>query len=102
MRASPLPSARARSWPALAAATVVLFALAFVLVRVGPLARVQISDTWLYQRFGDAIVHHGQVPYRDFKVEYPPAALPLFILPSLPQPLLYARAFQVEMFVCGV
>ena len=37
-------------------------------------------DTPIYQRYGEAMAD-GQVPYRDFAVEYPPAALPVFRLP---------------------
>src|SRR5262245_54452929 len=91
----------AHPWRAHAVAAVLVFTIAFALVRVGPLARGQISDTWVYQRYGDAVVD-GRVPYRDFNVEYPPAALAVFVPPSLPQPFDYARGFQVEMFVCGV
>jgi uncharacterized membrane protein len=89
-------------WGALAAGGAGLFLLSFALVHVGPLASGQISDTWIYQNAGDAIVHRGRVPYRDFGLEYPPGALPMFILPSLAEPLDYARSFQVEMFACGV
>ena len=71
-----------RPWLALTAVGAALFLVSFALVRVGPLARGQISDTWIYQRAGDAIVHHGRVPYRDFGLEYPPGALPAFALPG--------------------
>jgi uncharacterized membrane protein len=91
-----------RPWRALAAGGAALFLVSFVLVHLGPLARGQISDTWIYQRAGDAIVHHGQVPYRDFPLEYPPGALPTFVVPTLAEPVTYARSFQVEMFVCGL
>lgn len=39
-------------------------------------------DVPLYQSFGDRMTA-GEVPYRDFRVEYPPGALPAFVLPSL-------------------
>jgi uncharacterized membrane protein len=42
----------------------------------------EIVDTPVYQRYGDA-VEDGAVPYRDFRPEYPPGALPAFVLPSL-------------------
>jgi len=91
-----------RPWLALTAGGAGLFFLSFVLVRFGWLAHGQISDTWLYMRYGDAIVHHGQVPYRDFQLEYPPGALPIFILPSLAEPFDYARSVQLEMLACGI
>ena len=45
----------------------------------------QIVDTPIYQRYGDAIAD-GQVPYRDFGLEYPPGALPVFVIPSVLTP----------------
>jgi Glycosyltransferase family 87 len=42
-------------------------------------------DVPLYQSFGDRMAD-GDVPYRDFRVEYPPGALPAFLLPSLVAP----------------
>ncbi|MGH3000019.1 MAG: glycosyltransferase 87 family protein, partial [Gaiellaceae bacterium] len=42
----------------------------------------QIVDTPGYETYGDAIVA-GQVPYRDFSVEYPPGALLPMLAPEL-------------------
>ena len=42
-------------------------------------------DVPLYQSFGDRMAG-GAVPYRDFRVEYPPGSLPAFLLPSLVAP----------------
>src|SRR5262249_51309555 len=39
-----------------------------------------LSDVPIYQGYGNAI-DHGLVPYRDFPVEYPPGALPVFVAP---------------------
>ncbi len=41
-----------------------------------------ISDTGVYQRYGELITG-GNLPYRDFSVEYPPGALLPFVLPAL-------------------
>ncbi len=63
-------------------------------------AHFQLTDIPTYQGYGDPIVHHGQVPYRDFAVAYPPAALPVFVLPSLVGD--YATTFSLLMAACGV
>ena len=63
----------------------------------------QISDLTLYQAYGDAM-RHGLVPYRDFGVEYPPAALPFFVLPSLERAHglgSYADNFERLIWICG-
>src|SRR5262249_55665346 len=64
----------------------------------------QIVDTPIYERYGDEM-RAGYVPYRDFGVEYPPAALPAFVLPSLTADAgdfpAYRRAFEALMALCG-
>ena len=67
--------------------------------------RSQIIDTPIYQRYGDAMAN-GRVPYRDFQLEYPPAALPAFVIPSLLRSndgdlRGYRSGFEAEMLVCG-
>ena len=42
----------------------------------------KFRDLHLYRQYGDALLA-GHVPYRDFFVEYPPGAIPLFAAPSL-------------------
>jgi uncharacterized membrane protein len=83
--------------------------LAFVLVsavwgllHVGWYPHRQIIDYGIYKQYGDEIVHNHAVPYRDFPVEYPPAALPAFIVPSLLERYDYKRVFQLLMFLCDV
>jgi hypothetical protein len=48
-------------------------------------SRADDASSWdvpLYQSFGDRM-RDGEVPYRDFRVEYPPGSLVAFLLPSL-------------------
>ncbi len=65
-----------------AGTAVAVFLVSWALLHEGFYERDQIVDTPIYERYGEAMVD-GQVPYRDFKVEYPPAALPVFVLPAL-------------------
>jgi hypothetical protein len=44
-------------------------------------ARVQ-HDPLVYERYSDEFFQ-GRVPYRDFKVEYPPLAIPIWLVPRL-------------------
>jgi len=45
-----------------------------------PGSPTRVDDTDLYYRYA-TMVSAGKVPYRDFLVEYPPLALPLFLAP---------------------
>jgi Glycosyltransferase family 87 len=83
--------------PVVYAALAVLL-LSLTLLHFGFYQRHLILDTVEYHRYGLAMVH-GEVPYRDFKVEYPPGALPVFLLPALGDPgfSLFHREFQVLM-----
>ncbi len=82
-----------------------VFAAVWGALHYGFYADNRIVDTPVYQRYGDAMVD-GQVPYDDFSVEYPPAALPVFALPSLmasrgASQTDYDRAFGFLMALCG-
>jgi hypothetical protein len=74
------------SWSRLASAGlgVALFLVVWGLLHHGFYSRNDIVDTPVYERYGEAMTD-GRVPYRDFRVEYPPAALPVFVLPALGQ-----------------
>lgn len=99
-----LPADSGRAVLAALAASAV-FAAAWAVVHYGFYAYNHIIDTPVYQRYGDGIVA-GHVPYRDFTVEYPPAALPAFAMPSLivsrgASRGSYDRVFGFLMAVCG-
>jgi uncharacterized membrane protein len=89
-----------RSRPELAAAACGLFLFCWGLVHLDLWSRHQIVDWPTYERYGDAILHQGLVPYRDFAVEYPPGALLMFLLPVAFGD--YASAFAWQMAACGV
>ena len=74
-----------------------------LLTHVGFWKHGQQTDTAIYQSYG-ANMLGGQVPYRDFPVEYPPGALPAFILPELGHPAAAAYRFRFEwlMALCAV
>ena len=81
------------------------FALAWLALQHGFYRDEQIRDTEVYQRYGDAIAE-GEIPYRDFRPEYPPAALPTFAVPSVAAGAGaaqddYSRWFEAVMVLCG-
>jgi uncharacterized membrane protein len=53
----------------------------------------------IYQGYAQ-LIRSGYVPYRDFDVVYPPAALPIFVLPSY-LPWGYSTSFAVVMGLCA-
>ncbi len=61
---------------------VTLFLVGWGVLHRGFFTHDRIIDTPVYERYGSAI-DSGQVPYRDFALEYPPGALPVFVLPAL-------------------
>jgi uncharacterized membrane protein len=60
-----------------------------------------IVDTGLYRDYGERMIHRD-IPYRDFDVEYPPAALPVFLVPSFAPAGEYVRTFEWVMAALGV
>ena len=91
-----------RTWGALVAVALGAFLGSWSALHHGTLGREQIIDTPTYVKYAHA-VNEGQVPYRDFRLEYPPGALPVFILPGLVHDVrpAYDRWFDREMALCG-
>jgi Glycosyltransferase family 87 len=106
-RTEPDPRATDRHLVAAALAALTLFVVAWSLLHVGFYRHKQVLDTPIYQRYGNAIAR-GEVPYRDFSVEYPPGALAAFALPGLAEPGTeqnvtrgFRRTFETLMWICG-
>jgi hypothetical protein len=105
--ASSSPQASERSVVAAAFVAIALFVVSWTLLHVGFYKHKQLIDTPVYQRYGNAIAA-GKVPYRDFELEYPPGALPVFALPGLARAghdqhvsRNFRRAFETLMWLCG-
>jgi Glycosyltransferase family 87 len=90
------------AWPLVAAAGVCLFLASWWGLHHGFYERDQIVDLPVYENYGEAMTR-GDVPYRDFAVEYPPAALPVFLVPALGNgdPDTYRRRFEGLMAAFG-
>jgi len=85
-----------------AALAIGLFAASWAILHVGFFTHHPVKDTPLYQRYGEQIVD-GEVPYRDIRLEYPPASLPFFAVPALGKPSdeMFEHRFEWLMLVCG-
>jgi hypothetical protein len=97
-------SSRPAEPPRTAAALLVGLALltaSWGLLHVGFYERYRIVDTPVYREYGEGVLD-GEVPYRDFEVEYPPLALPVFVVPALAQEEEYERVFELLMWACAV
>jgi hypothetical protein len=83
-----------------AGVAVTLLLAAWAMLHVGFYRDVIFDDRVVYHRYG-ALISDGGVPYRDFDVEYPPAALPAFALPSLAGDASYNAVFEGLMAACA-
>jgi Glycosyltransferase family 87 len=81
-----------------AGAAAVLLGISFYAV-ITRLEQGDLSDVPVYAHWAD-LVRSGAVPYRDFRFDYPPAALPVLVLPAY-LTWSYATSFAVLMGVCG-
>lgn len=80
-----------------AAAGALVFLATCLLPRYGLGARA--LDTSLFRLWSDRMLA-GKIPYRDFSVEYPPGALPAFVIPGL-LPGDYGLWFKAFQALCG-
>ena len=80
--------------------SIVAVAAVWGVLHIGWYSHRQIVDYGIYQRYGDKVVDEHAVPYRDFDLEYPPGALPMFVLPSLAPHSQYQHVFQLLGALC--
>jgi len=96
-------------WPTAAgpALFVGLAFLAWAAARAAPIAlhhhMLGGNDVRIYMTYARQWWSSGRVPYRDFRVEYPPGGLLVFLLPYLVESdRKYSLAFGFEMVVCDL
>jgi uncharacterized membrane protein len=95
-----------REWTAAVVVAMGVFLGSWSLLHHGFLGRDQITDITTYVRFGNAVKFGDKVPYRDFRLEYPPASLPVLLPPTIrmqsrKDDFGYRHWFDREMAVCG-
>jgi hypothetical protein len=86
-----------------AVAAAALFLASWGVLHTGWYDDGEIVDTPVYMSYGTAI-EGGAVPYRDIRPEYPPGALPVFVLPALvsDDEEGFRDGFEWLMAACGV
>src|SRR5438270_1501931 len=80
------------------------FVVSWALIHHGWFSHGVMQDTTVYAHYA-GLMKHGQTPYLNFKFEYPPLALPLFLIPGWiagPSWHTYEQTFELMMLVCGV
>jgi hypothetical protein len=85
-----------------AALAIGLFSASWAILHVGFFTHHPVKDTPLYLRYGRQLVD-GEVPYRDVKLEYPPASLPFFAVPAVGSPSqeTFDHRFEWMVLFCG-
>ena len=81
------------------------FVISWYLIHHGWYALGGHRDAKEYAKYARDILHLGLVPYRDFTVEYPPLALPVFVFPGWIAGSHfsgYVEIFALTMAICGV
>jgi hypothetical protein len=97
-----LPETRLRDQWRAAAVAVAVFLVAAALARGGLLTSLHPGDVGHYETFGRR-VREGLFPYgAGFYFEYPPFALPVFVLPELISPAHYLLVFKLLMTLCSI
>jgi uncharacterized membrane protein len=90
---------------AVALAAAAAFTGSFMLLHHAFWGRHQLVDTPLYEAYADS-VRAGDVPYANFRLEYPPGALAAFMAPELTAVPgrfgTYGHAFEKWMAGCGI
>ena len=86
-----------------AAAAAALFLLSWGALHTGWYDDAEIVDIPVYAEYGTAI-EDGALPYRDIRPEYPPGALPAFVIPALlsEDEDGFRNVFEGLMLLCGL
>jgi hypothetical protein len=79
---------------------IVVFVASCLFIRGGLLSHERFGDVALYLSDAHKMLD-GQIPYRDFFVEYPPGALAVFVAPALLSLAHYTTLFKILMTVLG-